>query len=532
VRRYLDFLPEEFNPLGVELIIGALLVKMRTNFFDFDGANFGVAMEPHLIVELVMQYLDRQPSADKLRIRLYMALRQAILDRALAQGVKLPPTRVLAAELRLGRNTVVRAYEQLLVEGYLHGRIGDGTYVSGVVDAASKPAAPRRLIGTRREGLSRRGRSIVNSAASSVIQNGAFMPGVPDLELFPFGLWRRLLAKYLHEGQSRLLHYTHLGYGPLKVALAGYLRVTRMMVVDPKQIVVVNGSHQALDLCARMLADPGDCVWVEEPGYWGARNVFGAAGMQIKPVPLDAKGLAPTPDDWVEPPRLVFTSPSSQYPTGIVLSLDRRLELLERAFESGSWIIEDDYDNELRYDDRPVASLFGLCRRQRVIYMGTLSKVMFPGIRLAYMVLPEDLVDAFVIGNSELYRGGRMTEQAALAEFIDEGHFTAHIKRMRGIYQERRDILLGEMQSHLGDAVSVSGGHAGLQLLYRFNSLVDDAQIAAQALAEGVVSRPLSMYYANKRNALPGLNLGFAAVPEKAIGPAAATLARVIVRHL
>jgi len=489
-------------------------------------------MEPHLVIELVMQYLDRQPASDKLRIRLYMALRQAILDRTLPQGVKLPPTRALAAELRIGRNTAVRAYEQLLVEGYLEGRTGDGTYVSDVVDSASKPATPRRLIGTRREGLSRRGTGIVNSAASSVIQNGAFMPGVPDVEQFPFGLWRRLLAKYLHAGQARLLHYSHLGYGPLKVALASYLRVTRMMVVDPKQIVVVNGSHQALDLCARLLADLGDSVWIEEPGYWGARNVLSAAGLSIRPVLLDAKGLAPTPEDWAEPPRLVFTSPSSQYPTGIVMALDRRLELLERAFECGSWIIEDDYDNELRYDDRPVASLFGLCRRQRVIYMGTLSKVMFPGIRLAYMVLPEDLVDAFVIGNSELYRGGRMTEQAALAEFIDDGHFTAHIKRMRALYQGRRDILRQEMESRLGDAVSVSGGHAGLQLLYRFNTPADDAQIAAQALAEGVVSRPLSMYYTDSRTARPGLNLGFAAVPEKQIAPAVATLAGVIGRHL
>jgi GntR family transcriptional regulator/MocR family aminotransferase len=357
------------------------------------------------------------------------------------------------------------------------------------------------------------------------------MPGVPDVEQFPFSLWRRLLGKYLHAGQSRLLHYTHLGYGPLKVALASYLRVTRMMVVDPKQIVIVNGSHQGLDLCARMLADHGDPVWVEEPGYWGARNVLSAAGMEIKPIPLDAKGLAPMAEDWAQSPRLIFTSPSSQYPTGVVMSLDRRLELLEGAFQSGSWIIEDDYDNELRYDERPVTSLFGLCRRQRVIYLGTLSKVMFPGIRLAYMVLPEDLVDAFVIGNSELYRGGRMTEQAALAEFIDEGHFTAHIKRMRVIYQERRDILRHAMESRLGNAVSVSGGHAGLQLLYRFNAAADDAQIAAQALAEGVVCRPLSMYYADKRNASPGLNLGFAAVPEKVIVSAAATLARVIERH-
>lgn len=489
-------------------------------------------MEPRLITELVTQYLYRQPATDTLRIRLYMALRQAILERTLPPGVKLPPTRTLAADLQLGRNTVVRAYEQLLVEGYLEGRVGDGTYVSDVVDAASKPSTPKRLIGTRREGLSRRGTAVVNSAASSVIQNGAFMPGVPDVEQFPFALWRRLLAKYLSPGQARLLQYSHLSYGPLRVALAGYLRVTRMMIVDPKQIVVVNGSHQAFDLCARMLADHGDRVWLEEPGYWGARNVFAAAGLVPQPIGVDAKGLAPRAEDWATPPRLVFTSPSSQYPTGVVMSLDRRLELLESAFAAGAWILEDDYDNELRYDDRPVASLFGLCRRQRVIYLGTLSKVMFPGIRLAYMVLPEDLVDAFVIGNSELYRGGRMTEQAALAEFIDDGHFTAHIKRMRALYLSRRDALREAMESRLGLAVSVSGGHAGLQLLYHINAPVDDVLIAAQSLAEGVVCRPLSTYYVDKRAARPGLNLGFAAVPEKVIASAVTTLARVIERHL
>ena len=489
-------------------------------------------MESRLIVEVLEQYLDRQAPSAKLRIGLYMALRLAILDRALPEETRLPPTRRLAEELHMGRNTVVRAYEHLLVEGYLVGRVGEGTYVSNVVAAASKPARPKRLIGTRREGLSKRGGVVANNAASSAIQRGAFMPGVPDVDLFPFSIWRRLVGKYLDPGQSPLLHYTHLGYGPLKVALANYLRVTRMMLVDPRQIVVINGSHQGLDLCARMLADHGDRAWIEEPGYWGARNVLRAAGLDVLPVPLDEKGLAPQPEDWLHPPRLIFTSPSSQYPTGTVLSLDRRLELLERADQEGSWIIEDDYDNELRYDKRPVASLFGLSRKQRVIYLGTLSKVMYPGIRLAYLVLPEDLVDAFVIGNSELYRGGRMPEQAALAEFIDEGYFTAHIKRMHGVYQERRDALRYEMESRLGNAVSVSGGHAGLQLLYRFRQPVDDTLIAAQALAEGIVCRPLTMYYANHEMSRPGLNLGFAAVPVKNIGPAVATLARIIERHL
>ena len=489
---------------------------------------FGAVVEQQLVIEVLKQYLDRQEPSVKLRIRLYMALRTAILERVLGEDTRLPPTRLLASELEIGRNTVVRVYEQLLVEGYLLGRVGDGTYVSDVVNSARKPAAPRRLIGTRREGLSRRGREIVNHAASSAIQHGAFMPGVPDVEHFPFPLWRRLLGKYMDAGEARLLQYSHLGYGPLKVALANYLRVTRMMSVDPKQIVVVNGSHQGFDLCTRMLADPGDRVWIEDPGYWGARNVFRAAGQSIVPISLDEKGLAPMPEDWALPPRLIFVSPSSQYPTGTVMSLDRRLELLERAHEHGSWIIEDDYDNELRYDERPVASLFGLSQRQRVIYLGTFSKVMFPGIRLSYLVLPEDLVDPFVIGNSELFRGGRMAEQAALAEFIDDGHFAAHIKRMRGIYRERRDALREVMESRLGGVVSVSGGHAGLQLLYRFNVPIDDRLVVADALAEGVFCRPLSMYYANPAQSDSGLNLGFAAVPPDRIRSAAITLTRVV----
>lgn len=488
-------------------------------------------MESRLIIELLNQYLERQAVSVKLRIRLYLALRQAILDRKLPEGTRLPPTRTLADELDMGRNTVVRAYEQLLVEGYLCGRVGDGTYVSDAVASAGGQPPPRP-VAARRGVLSRRGGTISSNAGSSSVQRGAFMPGVPDVTLFPFSLWRRLVGKYLHVDQAHLLHYAHIGYGPLRVALANYLRVTRMMQVDPKQIVIVNGSHQGIDLCARMLGDEGDRVWFEDPGYWGARNVLRAAGLEVTPIPLDDKGISPALEDWSLPPRLIFTSPSCQYPTGTVLSLDRRLQLLENADQVGSWIIEDDYDNELRYHDRPVASLFGLSRKQRVIYLGTLSKVMFPGIRLAYLVVPEDLIDAFVVGNSELYRGGRLPEQAALAEFIDEGYFTAHIKRMRGIYQERRDTLRQEMEARLGGAAHCSGGHAGLQLLYRFSQPVDDTLIASQALAEGVIARPLSLYYLNPEQRRSGLNLGFAAVPVDKIGPATATLARVVERHL
>jgi GntR family transcriptional regulator/MocR family aminotransferase len=488
----------------------------------------GVAMEHRLISELLRQHLARHPQNVKQRVKIYLALRSAILEGRIPPGTKLPPTRVLADDVGIGRNTIVRAYEQLTVEGYMEGRVGDGSYVSEALARRARAEAPKRMLGLRREGLSRRGGLIAANASSSIAQGGAFAPGVPDVELFPFATWRRLVSKYLDVRHAHLLQYAHTGYGPLKTTLASYLRVTRMMTVDPRQVLIVNGSHQAMDLCARMLTDPGDRAWVEDPGYWGARNVLQAAALQVTPIPLDEKGMAPTARDWSRPPRLIFVSPSSQYPTGMVLSLDRRLHLLEQADRAGSWIVEDDYDNELHYSGHPLASLFGLADRQRVLYMGTFSKVMFPGIRLAYVVVPEDLVDAFVIGNAELYRGGRLAEQAALAEFIEEGHFSAHIKRMRGVYSERREVLLREMSSLLGDLVTPSEGRAGLQVVYRFNQPVDDTMVVAQSLAAGVVCRPLSMYYLDQRRCQPGLNLGFAAVSADRIRPAARTLARII----
>nr|WP_223871814.1 PLP-dependent aminotransferase family protein [Candidatus Dactylopiibacterium carminicum] len=386
----------------------------------------------------------------------------------------------------------------------------------------------KRLIGTRREGLSRRGNQIASHAASSTIQRGAFIPGVPDTDQFPFATWKRLINKHMSRDMGRLLDYAGSGYGPLKSAIAEYLGVSRLMSCQPRQIVILNGSHQALDLCARMLCDVGDRAWIEEPGYWGARNVLQAAGLATVPIPVDEAGMAPRAEDWNHPPRLIYVSPSSQYPTGTVLSLERRLALLEGADDAGAWIIEDDYDNEQRYDNRTVASLFGLARKQRVIYLGTFSKVMFPGLRLSYMVLPEDLINAFQIGNSELYRGGRLIEQAALAEFIAEGHFSAHIKRMRQVYRERRDVLIEEMTRHLGDAVSVSGGHAGLQLLYHFNRPIDDTMVASGALTRGLVVRPLSMYYQDASTRRNGMNLGYGGVPVERIRAAVPLLAQVI----
>lgn len=489
-------------------------------------------MDKQLICELVRKRLETQASGQLLHNQLYLALRQAILDEQLQGGDQLPSTRQLSQELGLGRNTVVRAYEQLLMEGYLEGRQGSGSYVSETLKGRETFSAQKRLIGTRREGLSRRGNQIASHATSSTIQRGAFIPGVPDTDLFPFATWKRLVMRHMSRDKGRLLDYSGSGYGPLKSAIAEYLGVSRLMSCQPQQILILNGSHQALDLCARMLCDSGDRAWIEEPGYWGARNVLRAAGLETVPIALDEGGIAPQPADWQHPPRLIYVSPSSQYPTGTVLSLERRLALLEGADSTGAWIIEDDYDNEQHYDNRTVASLFGLSRKQRVIYLGTFSKVMFPGLRLSYMVLPEDLANAFQIGNSELYRGGRLIEQAALAEFIAEGHFSAHIRRMRQVYRERRDVLQGAMARHLGDAVSPSGGHAGLQLLYHFKEPVDDAMVATHALAQGLVVRPLSMYYQGREARRNGMNLGYGGVPVERIETAVPLLARVVEERL
>ena len=485
-------------------------------------------MDSRLSCELLVQAFGRQETTGGVRAQLYLSIRQAILEHRLAPGTTLPASRQLAAELGIGRNTVVRAYDQLIVEGYLESQTGSGTFVSEAIGKTAAPVRPRRMIGSRQEGLSRRGNRIASNALSSRVQAGAFMPGIPDVSHFPFETWRRLVSKQMRLEQRHLAQYGYGGYGPLKTVLADYLRVTRMMACSPQQIMILNGSHQALDLCARLLGDVGDTVWMEDPGYWGARNVLAAADLAIKPVPVDANGIAPRDADWSHPPRMIFVSPSSQYPTGAVLSLERRLRLLEYAEKNRIWIIEDDYDNEIRYHNHPVASLFGLSSAQRLIYVGTFSKVMYPGLRLAYLVVPEDLVEAFITGNAELYREGRMLEQAALAEFIDAGHFTTHIRRMRGIYEERRDRLREIISTRLGEFATPFGGSAGLHLPVRFNQPLDDVQLAARALQQAVIFRPLSMYSTDPANRISGMNLGFAAVSPENIETPALKLVRLI----
>lgn len=489
-------------------------------------------MDKALCMELIRSRFERDSNGSGALATLYLSLRRLILDGELSAGSPLPATRLLADELGLSRSTLVRAYEQLVLEGYLQSHRGSGTRVSEVlrigVKTKSVVGRPRRQAAA----LSHRGREIARCAYSSRVQDGAFVPGVPDIGLFPFPTWRRLLAKYVRFEQRHLARYSQGGYEPLKVVLADYLRASRMMSCSPRQILIMNGSHQAIDLCARMLCDPDDHVWMEDPGYWGASNVLRADGLTIDPVPVDDEGISIPDAGATASPRLIFVSPSSQYPTGVVMSLRRRLQLLEVAESHNAWIIEDDYDNEIRYHPHIVGSLFGQAHFQQVIYLGTFSKTMFPGLRLAYLVVPEHLAEDFAIGNAELYREGRMIEQAALAEFIANGHLSAHLKRMRSIYQDRRNVLRRIIESRLGDSVSTSGGLAGLQLPYFFNDAVDDVALSREMREAGIVLRPLSMYYATSAQRRSGMVLGFAATDAKTIGTAADKLCTAIERRV
>jgi GntR family transcriptional regulator/MocR family aminotransferase len=474
--------------------------------------------------------LDRDGGQPLYR-QLHHLLLTAVLEGQLAAGSKLPSSRLLASELGVARNTVIEVYENLRAQGCLEGRHGSGTFVAdlsvdhmvdlprGVEEVAVNDAAP---------GLSRRGRALLEGAGVSPRQWGAFMPGVPDVTEFPARVWSRLHNRHWRRVVPERLSYAPEGGLPaLRVALAEHLRAARSVRCEPEQIIITTGIHQSIDLTTRLLADPGDGVWLEEPCYWGLRSTLKSLGMALLPVPVDAEGL-----NWAalggEAPRFVIATPSHQYPLGMVMSLARRQALLEYCRVNGSWIIEDDYDSEFRYGTRPIASLQGLDRHGLVIYVGSFSKTLFPGLRLGYIVAPPSLAVAFAKGVAELYREGQLQQQAILADFIAEGHLSAHIRRMRGLYGRRRQLLLEAIHAEFGERLEVTGDNAGLHLILRLPDAVDDAAVARAAMAAGVATRPLSRYFAQAMPGQRGLLLGYACVPEGAIGPAFGVLAGVL----
>jgi GntR family transcriptional regulator/MocR family aminotransferase len=406
--------------------------------------------------------------------QVYAALRAAILRGDLRAGARLPSTRELAQTLRLSRITVQLAFEQLIAEGYVEARVGSGTYVLGspALDLAQSPpgggraAAPPRL-----SGLAKR------LTATTPLLSGRghgrprprydFRYGLPALRDVPQTRWRRLLGR-----QARRADVGAYDYGPaagvpaLRDAIAGYLRRARGVACDAAQVIIVNGSQQGVDLCARLLLDPGDRALLEEPGYEGARSALRAAGATVLPLPVDEDGCdVARLSAAARRARLAYVTPAHQFPTGAVLSLPRRLALLDWARRSGAVVVEDDYDGEFHDGGRPLAPLQALDRDGRVLYLGTFSKVMFPALRLGYLVLPPSLTRLFAHAKALADGGTSGLEQQALAQFIAGGSFERHVRRARTRNRERRVALIGAVQRHLGDRVRLAGSAAGLHLL-------------------------------------------------------------------
>ena len=383
-------------------------------------------------------------------------------------------------------------------------------------DSPARPAAPRpgqspaRSPGAR--SLSARGRAITAAGACpEPTVPRAFAAGLPALEAFPFDTWSRLVTRRLRRSGRSLLGYGDpAGYGPLREAVAAYLGTARGVTCDARQVIILTSSQQALDLTARLLVDPGDEVWMEEPGYLGGRAALTVAGARIVPVPVDENGLDVARGEALAPlARLAYVTPSHQYPLGVTLSLERRLALLAWAERAGSFLVEDDYDSEFRYTGRPLAAIQGLDSGGRVLYVGTFTKALFPSIRLAYLVAPEDLVDAFVHARTLMDGHTPTLLQAVLADFLAEGHFGVHVRRMRALYHERRDALL-EAGATLGPVEA--GFHATLHL----PEGTDDVAVARRAASRGVEVQPLSRFYAGDETT-PGLVLGFAGLAPEAI---------------
>lgn len=440
--------------------------------------------------------IDRDPSLPAYR-RLAEAIREGILDGRFRPGDRVPPSRTLASMLRLARNTVLEAYEQLAAEGYLTSRHGSGTFVAPhLPDAAFRAAYP--LVRTDGYGagagarrLSAFGERVVGGEVPGYVQRQderspfEFRYGTPSFEEFPVDAWRTLTKRVLDYPPKELL-----GYGPteglprLREALARYLQRSRGVRCEADDVIIVNGSQQALDLAARVLIDAGDTVVIEEPCYQGARAVFAANGAKLAPVRCDEEGIVV--DDLPASARVAYVTPSHQFPTGAVMSASRRLDLLQWADRAGAVIIEDDYDSEFRYEGRPLAALQGLDRSGAVLYTGTLSKVLLPALRLGYMVAPVRF-QAAVRGAKWLTdRHVALLYQAVLALFIEEGHFERHLRRMRKVYQRRRDALLEAFARNFGDRAVVMGTESGMHVLVRLDGIGDTEAFIARARTQGV----------------------------------------------
>ena len=484
----------------------------------------------------IMIALDRRTRVP-LQRQIYICIRDAILGGRLAPGTRLPASRTLADDLGVSRTTVVLAYESLLTQGYITGRGSAGSFVASLRTEQPETRITARAVRTPRDtDIERKtGRALALTTAASGMPNVRAAPvpfrtGEPALDLFPVRLWARMYARRARHSGGALLGYgLDAGHRPLRVAIAAYVSAARGARATPEQVILVRGTQQGVHLAARVLLEPGDVAWIEDPGYTAARTLLVTTGASVAPVAVDAEGLI-VADGIRRAPRarVAYVSPSHQFPLGATMSLARRLALLEWAASVGAWILEDDYDSEFRYAGAPIPSLQGLDSHDRVIYLGTFSKTMFPALRLGYLIVPPSLVDVFRATQQLADRIAPSIEQATLAEFIDDGHFTRHVRQMRTAYAERQDALLRGVRRELDGLVDATPAGTGMHLVtWLRDPTRDAARISARARERGVEAAPLSMYQIEA--ALPpGLLLGFAATRPADMGAGLRTLRQAI----
>ena len=484
--------------------------------------------------------LVRLEGKGRLNQRLFRGLRRAIVERRLAPASRLPSTRALAADLGVSRNVVLLAFAQLVAEGYADGRGGSGTFVATTLPdphlEARAARAPATTDGSNPR-LSAYARRVVALAPLPAVGRPArsglvydFRYGVPAVAEFPQQAWARLTQRRLRAMSVKTLRYGRaLGWLPLREAIADYVTRTRGVAATFEQVVIVNGSQQALDLVARLLIDPGDRVVVEEPSYLSARQVFLAAGAELVSVPVDEAGLDVSQLPGRGPVRLAYVTPSHQFPLGGVLPLARRLELLQWAERAGAFVLEDDYDSEFWYSGHPIEAIQGLDTAGRVIYVGTFSKVLFPSLRLGYLIVPPALVPPLAALKFLVDRHAPTFEQEVLAAFIADGHFERHVRRARARNAARRAAMLEALDEALGRRVEVSGANAGLHMVVWLRD-ISPAQLGAvmtRAADLGVGVYSVAPYYAEPPRAA-GLLLGYAGLTEREIGEGIQLLAKAI----
>ena len=451
---------------------------------------------------------------------------RAISTGHLQSGQRIPSTRALARELRVSRPSVLSAYEVLLLDGYLQSFAGAGTRVAQAPPAAPfraasstapKGSSPAAMPGAERK-ISMRAASMRGPAQVWLEKLAGCRFSTPALEQFPIDIWSRLLNRHTRRNSADVMGYSDpMGFWPFREALAEYLGAFRAVKCRPEQILVTSGSQQGLQIASLALLDPNDPVWIEEPGYPGARQVFSAAGAQPIPIPVDEHGLNVEYGVRRHPEvRAAYVTPAHQFPMGVTLSPARRLALLSWAARAGAWILEDDYDSEFRYGESSIPSLQGADTDGRVIYVGTLSKVMFPALRLGFLVIPEDLVAIFSIVRNANDTFASMLYQLAMTDFIREGHFARHIRKMRSLYAQRRQELVAAIAGTLPGTLQVVGDNAGVQLLSLLSHGADDVEIANEAARRGIAVKALSQCCI-KPTKRTGLILGFGNISPREI---------------